>query len=81
MELPPFHESHPKEQMTMWGYLEIRRQLVGGEDTQFDLRQTDLQVLKVVTFGSSCILTELLMEVIQLLQLCINHNYDLVFDF
>lgn len=61
-------------------YLEIRRQLVRGKDTQFDLREADLQVLKVVTFGRSCILVWLLMEVfIQPLQLCIHHNNDFIF--
>lgn len=60
----------------MTGYLEIRRQLVRGKDTQFDLRETDLQVLKVVTFERSCILVGFLMDVfIQLLQLCVQYNY------
>lgn len=54
------------------GYLEIRRQLVRGEDAQFDLREADLQVLKVITFGWSGILTGLLMQVfIQFLKFCI----------
>lgn len=69
-----------KKKMTMLDYLQIGRQLVRCEDTQFDLRETDLQVLKVVTFRRSCILTGLLMEVfIQLLQLCIHCNYDIYF--
>lgn len=43
-----------------------------GEDAQFDLREADLQVLKVVTFGWSGILTGLLMQVfIQFLKFCI----------
>lgn len=51
-------------------YLEVRRQLVGGEDAQFDLREADLQVLKVVSFGRSCIFVGLLMKVFtHLLQL------------
>lgn len=51
-------------------YLEVRRQLVGGEDAQFDLREADLQVLKVVSFGRSCIFAGLLMKVFtHLLQL------------
>lgn len=42
-----------------------------GEDAQFDLREADLQVLKVVSFGGSCILAGLLMKVFShLLQLC-----------
>lgn len=62
----------------MLSYLEIRRQLVRGEDTQFDLGETDLQVLKVVTFWGSCTLVGLLMDVfIQLLQLCICYSSDL----
>ncbi len=44
-----------------------------SEDTQFDLREADLQVLKVETFGRSSVLIGLVVEVfIQLLQLCIN---------
>lgn len=43
---------------------------MGGEDAQFDLREADLQVLKVVTFGRSCIFVGLLMKVLtHLLQL------------
>lgn len=42
-----------------------------SEDAQFDLREADLQVLKVVSFGRSCILAGLLMRVFShLLQLC-----------
>lgn len=56
----------------MLSYLEIRRELVRGEDAQFDLREADLQVLKIVTFGRSRVLAGLLVDVfIQLLQLCI----------
>lgn len=55
----------------MFRYLEVRRQLVGSEDAQFDLREADLQVLEVVTFWRSCIFIGLLVQVfIHLLQLC-----------
>lgn len=54
------------------GYLEFSRQLVRGEDTQFDLRKADLQILKVVPFVRSSVLVGLVTEVfIQLLQLWI----------
>lgn len=48
-----------------------------GEDTQFDLRKADLQVLKVVPFGRSCVLVGPLINVfIQLLQLCIHYTWS-----
>lgn len=49
-----------------------------GEDAQLDLREADLQVLKVVALGRSHVFVGLLMEVfIQLLQLCFPCNQDL----
>ena len=51
-------------------YLEVRGQLVGGEDTEFDLREADLQVLKVVALGVGQVLAGPLVHVlVQLLQL------------
>lgn len=53
-----------------------------GEDTQFDLREADLQVLKVVPFGRSGTFVGLLMEVfVQPLQLCIFTVTDLYISF
>lgn len=50
---------------------------MGGEDAQFELREADLQVLKVVTFGSSSVFTGLFMEVlVQRLQLCTCCNFN-----
>lgn len=64
-----------EKEMSMLYYLQIKRQLVRGEDTKLDLRKADLQVLKVVAFGRSRILVGSLIEVfIQLLQLCIHYN-------
>lgn len=49
-----------------------------GEDAQLDLREADLQVLKVVSFGRSCILVGLLVKVLShLLQLCFHKKVDL----
>lgn len=50
---------------------------MGGEDAQLELREADLQVLKVVTFGSSSVFTGLFMEVlVQRLQLCTGCNFN-----
>lgn len=44
---------------------------MGGEDAQLDLREANLQVLKVVAFGWSCVLAGLLLQVVpHRLQLC-----------
>lgn len=49
-----------------------------GEDAEFDLRQADLQILKVIAFTGSSILTGPLMQVfIQFLQLCKNNRFYL----
>lgn len=67
------------ENKTARGYLQVRRQLVRGEDAQLELREADLQVLKVVTFGCSCVLTGLVMEVlVRCLQLCTNDSFERV---
>lgn len=55
----------------LWfAYLEVRGQLMWGEDTQFDLRKTDLQVLKIIAFWGSHIFAGSLVKVfIQLFHL------------
>lgn len=76
MELGRKKKTNLKENLNKLCYLEIRRQLVRGEDTQFDLGEADLQVLEVVTFGRSSILVVLLVEVfIQPLQLCSRYSF------
>lgn len=57
-------------------YLEIQRELVGSEDTQLDLRHTDFQIFKVVSFLSSALFNNLLMEVLIILfNLCIQTKH------
>lgn len=71
-------ESEQRKTKTTLRYLEIGRQLVGGEDAQFDLREADLQVLKVVARGRSGRLAGLLVQVfVQSLQLCVGYSGDL----
>lgn len=57
-------------------YLEIQRELLGSEDAQLDLRHTDFQIFKVVSFLSSALLNNILMEVfIICFNLCIQTKH------
>lgn len=65
------HLDNELKLFVLWfAYLEVRGQLMWGEDTQFDLRKTDLQVLKIIAFWGSRIFAGFLVKVfIQLFHL------------
>lgn len=57
-------------------YLEIQREFTGSEDTQLDLRNADFQIFKVVSFLSSALFNNLLMEVfIIVFNLCLQTKH------